>query len=121
MNLVTNLHFVELSVDMVGVHVEIMTLEGVSIHACVDRVKVGVFLRVGVEIDDHLVSCDVSRLEYNILPVSAEFYATHIRRVAVAAVRNITMEKELQRSFRPGQIRVLTAMKVAPNPILRIL
>ena len=84
---------------MVGVHVEIMALEWVSVHACVNREEISVILHIlSVKIDDHLVAGDVNRFEYNIFPVFEEFRATNIWCVIITAVRNFMMEKELQKS-----------------------
>lgn len=91
----SDFHFSELAVDMVRIHVEIVTLQGVTIHSSIDRVKIDIFeWVVWMEIDNHFESCHMRRLEHNILAVSSDLGSRNIWRVVVAAIGNFSMEQE---------------------------
>ena len=70
---------------------------------------------------DHLEGSNMLRLEDHILAVRANFRPAYVRGVVVTCKRNLTMEKELQWSPRPWEICILTSVKVAPDPISRLL
>ena len=48
------------SMDVVAVHVEVVSLEGVTIHSSIDRVKVDIVLIFFREHDYHLVGSNVN-------------------------------------------------------------
>ena len=72
----SDLHSGQSTVDMVIVHVEVVSLERVAVHTCVDRPQVGVELSPSlVEVDYHFVSCDMNGLEDDLVTILSHLAA----------------------------------------------
>ena len=85
---------------MIVVHVEIVALEWMPIHASIDRVVVDVLaIVILIKVDDHLEGSDVGRLKNNVFAICADPDTAHIRCIAIACVRNFAMEEELERGL----------------------
>ena len=117
----TNLHLAETPVNVVIVHIEVVTLEGMSVHSRINRVQVYIFLFVFFEQNDHLVSSNNMRLEDNVVFIHTNFASRNVRRVIVSSKGNLPVEKELQRGLAPGKVRVLSSVQIPPDPVLGVL
>ena len=87
---------------MIIVHIEVMTLQWMAIHASVNRVEVhiaGGILRV--EIYNHFEISNVFRIEHDIVAVVEQFAARDVWCVIVAAKWYLTVEEEFKRGLRP--------------------
>jgi hypothetical protein len=82
-------------VNVVIVHIEVVTLEGMSVHSRINRVQVYIFLFVFFEQNDHLVSSNNLRLEDNVVFIHTNFASRNVRRVIVSSKGNLPVEKEL--------------------------
>lgn len=96
---------------MIIVHVEVVALEGIAIHASVNRPEIGILSGITfVEIDYHLVSSDMDRIEYDAIFIASDFDTRNIDTVVVTAVGHLTMEEESHRGLTPREVRVLTSV-----------
>ena len=102
---------------MVTIHVEVVTLEWMTVHTGVYGPKIELPFWVFVKVDDHLEGCDMDRLEDNVVAVGSEFNSRDVGTVVIATVGNFSMEEELQRGLTPWKISVLALVQVSPSPI----
>lgn len=82
---------------MVLVHVEIIALEGVSVHACVHREQADVVCGVLSQLDKHLVVGGGKALDHGFVDVLTHLDLRHIHGVVVATDTNRPMEQRLKR------------------------
>lgn len=123
LELATYLHPLESTINMVIVHIKVVTLERISIHSSVNRVQVEIPLRVlfVYKTDHHFVRSDMDSFKDDVITILKHFDSRHIQAIVITGHGHCPVEQKCEWCFAPRQVSILSHVYIAPYPVFRVL
>ena len=106
------MHLLQLTVQVLLVHVKVVTSKDVAICARVNTEQIYTVLTCLTMSDNLLVPSHVCRDELHVLGCLLVADLGDVGRISVTESRNLTMEQVFQGRFRPRHIRILVGMDI---------